>query len=343
MLRATFLTCLFIAATVLPASTVEVHLPHGAVRRDSFWAPTLGVQKRMVVYLPPSYGTAQAANRRYPLTVYLHGRWGDETDWVKLGRLAYAMDSLIATGMPEMIVAMPDGDDGWWTSWASPSDTAACRVTPHRTEPPAEFCVPKPDYDAYVVHDVLQQVDSTYRTLPQMESRAIGGLSMGAYGAFTIAARFPGTFAIATSHSGVLTLGPTPDSTTIASTGRVTWRSGRTMKEIRAAVGENEWSVMYPMFGLDLANWNARDPARLLIGLKARGEPIPMLYADIALEDERIEQNRIFREEMAAHHIPLLYAEWEGKHSWTYFQNHMPEGLHFIADRLARQPSIAHR
>ena len=70
--------------------------------------------------------------------------------------------------------------------------------------------------------------------------------------------------------------------------------------------------------------------------LKASGKPMPLLYADIALGDERLDQNRWFRETMAATGIPLRYAEWAGKHSWLYFQVHSPEGLRFMSEHLAR-------
>ncbi|HXD23675.1 MAG TPA: alpha/beta hydrolase-fold protein, partial [Gemmatimonadaceae bacterium] len=99
------------AATVPARQDTAVHTrgAHGTVRTDSFWSQALGVHKHVEVYLPPSY--ADHPDRRYPVAYYLHGMFGSETDWVKLGHLDATMDSLIATGMPEMIVVMPDGDD----------------------------------------------------------------------------------------------------------------------------------------------------------------------------------------------------------------------------------------
>lgn len=333
MLQSLLRSCLLLV--VISSHTREVEISRGMVRSDRIAATRLGANKTLLVYLPPSYGDPAASTRRYPVGVYLHGRWGDESDWIRLGRLTHSMDSLIAAGMPEMIVAMPDGDDGWWMTWAGRSDMAACRRTPHRHETPDEFCVATPRYDSYVVHDVLPHLDSTYRTMARRESRGIGGLSMGGYGAFAIAARYPEAFAVAVSHSGVLLPGIMPDSGAIARTGRLAWRAGRTEAELRRATA-HEWEVMYPMFGRDSLTWRERDPAVLLVALKASGKPMPLLYADIALGDERLEQNRTFREAMAAHGIPLRYAEWSGKHSWRYFQEHTPEGLRFLSEHLAR-------
>lgn len=340
LLRTLLKSCLLLAATAHMAGGPEY--AHGIVRRDTIWSPTLGVHKNMVVYLPPSYDTTQTATKRYPVAVYLHGRWGDETDWVLKGNLARSMDSLAAAGRPEMIVVMPDGDDGWWMTWESRPDTALCRRTKHLEEKPETFCVPNARYDDYVVHDVLQHVDSTYRTIAERAARGIAGLSMGGYGAIAIAAHYPDVFSVAVSHGGVLTPGLMADSSTLRTTGRVTWRPGRTTAELRKAAGKNEWSVMYPMFGLDSSTWQPRDPAHLLVALKAAGKRVPLLYSDAAVADERLQQNRTFMRTMVANHIPLGYAEWPGQHTWQYWQQHLPDGLVFMTDHLARE-TVARR
>ncbi len=333
MLRTLVRACLLLIAVSIRAGGVEI--VHGTVHRDAFWSPALGVRKQMLVYLPASYDTVHTATKRYPVAVYLHGRWGDETDLILKGRLAGAMDSLVSRGTSEMIVVMPDGDDGWWTTWESPADIATCRTEVHRRESSAEFCVATARYDDYIVHDVLAHVDSTYRTLARAESRGIAGLSMGGYGAFAIVARHPGVFGAAVSHGGVLTPGLLPDSAAPESGGRTEWHVGRTTAELQQATGVR-WSSMYPMFGVDPATWQTRDPARLFAALGSRGVPIPALYADVAMGDEALQQNRVFRDAMQAHGIPIRYAEWSGTHTWIYWRAHVPEGLHFLADHLTK-------
>src|ERR1700682_4330852 len=90
----------------------------GTVVADTLWSQALGTRKQVIIYLPPSY--AGAPERRYPVAYYLHGVNGRETDWTRLGQLNVVMDSLAAAGGPEMIVVMPDGDDGLDTKWYSP-------------------------------------------------------------------------------------------------------------------------------------------------------------------------------------------------------------------------------
>ena len=326
MVKPLLFALLMLMAAPLDAQqgTVEVRRVHSAA---------LGVTKHYVVYLPPSYARTPAG--RYPVAYYLHGRNDDETMWVAKAQLDLVMDSLVRAGMPEMIVVMPDGDDGWWTTWATAVNMESCRTEVHRSERPEEFCVPQPRYDEYVVHDVLPHVDSTYRTIARSESRGIGGLSMGGYGAFTISALHPGVFGAAVSHGGVLTPGLYPDSSAMASTGAATWRVGRTTAELKKAT-TFRWDGMSPQFGFDSTTWQARDPAQLLSAMKARGHRMPFLYADVAVGDEALEQNRVFVRAMASHGIPVRYAEWNGTHTWIYWKTHVPEGLRFLADHLSR-------
>jgi S-formylglutathione hydrolase FrmB len=268
------------------------------------------------------------------VAVYLHGAWGAETDWTGKGGLAATMDSLVAAGMGEMILVMPDGDDGWWTTWHRLNDVAACRRTP-RQENADTYCVPWPKYDDYVTHDVVAHTDSAYRTLPQRESRGIAGLSMGGYGAITIAAHNPRVFSVAASHSGVLRPALMTDSSTLATTGAVTQRDARTPAEIRAAAG-GLWGIIEPAFGADSVSWMARDPSRLIQQMLARGDVVPSLFVDVGTEDGLLAESRSFRDSMAALRVPVLYAEWAGRHDWAYWRAHSPESLRFISERLQR-------
>jgi len=340
MLRFLLLACLCLIATAIPAGDIAsdaVGLQSGAVRRETFWSPSLGAQKRVQVYLPPSYGRVGAENTRYPVAIYLHGMWGDETDWVVKGRLAVTMDSLIGVGMPEMLVVMPDGDDGWWTSWAQTVDVDLCRRTPHRDEPAEQFCVPNPRYDVYVARDLVAYIDATYRTLARTESRALGGVSMGGYGAMALAARFPDAFSAAASHAGILTPGLLADSSTIATTGRVTWRASRTTNELQRATGPR-WEGMYPKLGVDPTTWRSRDPATLILALQARGGQLPSLFVDVARGDEVLKQNRVFHAALAAHGIPLTFVESDGSHTWENYRASLSRALRFLADHMARAP-----
>jgi S-formylglutathione hydrolase FrmB len=303
------------------------------VAADSFWSNALGTRKRFVVYLPPSYETSAA--RRYPVAYYLHGLGGDEWNWVRTGRLDRTLDSLARGGVPEMIVVMPDGDDGWYTTWNHLGNNAECR----RTAPPFRqgesvdaYCVPWPKYDDYITRDLVARVDSVYRTLPSRDHRAIAGLSMGGYGAISLALAYPDVFAAAASHSGVLSplyVGPHPHAAPA--------RYASNERELRENAA-NLWPSMRLAFGRDTMGWWARDPGRR--AARYGGEerrPMPALMIDVGTGDPYVDQSRDLHATLERLGAAHTYAEWPGAHDWTYWRRHAAESLRWIGARIGGQ------
>ncbi len=302
----------------------------GAVITDTLWSQALAARKTLVVYLPPSYHTTPA--RRYPVAYYLHGATGDETNWTQRGHLAEVMDSLIAGGMPEMIVAMPDGDAySYYTTYNLLLDAAGCR---RLMLPPGgnadRDCVAWPHYDDYIAYDVVRHMDAKYRTQAARAHRGIAGLSMGGYGAVALALQYPGTFAAAASHSGVLwPLDLAPG----AAGGRQLPRNATDSAAFARYRAANARRYA-PVFGTDSAGWYARDPATIAARLVARGTGLPALYADCGTEDLFLPQNRAFRDAMRALGVPLEYHEWPGAHTWEYWHTHLGDSLRWLAARI---------
>jgi S-formylglutathione hydrolase FrmB len=300
----------------------------GQVRADTVSSQALGVSKRLLVYLPPSY--EQMPSRRYPVAFYLHGAWGGETDWIEKGRIDRTMDSLVAAGLPEMILVFPDGDDGFYTTWNALNNLAACRADTKRQEPAETYCVPWPKYDEYVARELVAHVDSSYRTLARREHRGIAGLSMGGYGAITLALRYPDVFAAAASHSGVLSpryAGSRPYAPPT--------RYAPSIDTIRGRYGPGLWAFMEPVFGADTAGWRARDPIVYARHLLSVGGPRPALFIDVGREDFLFEQNRAFHADLTALGYPVRYAEWPGTHDWPYWTRHAAESLTWLASLIA--------
>jgi S-formylglutathione hydrolase FrmB len=146
----------------------------GTLATRTFRSASLGEERSYTVLLPAGY--ERDARRRYPVLYLLHGKAGDHTDWSKRAPLREAV------GPADLIVVMPDGDDGWYVDWADGA---------HR-------------YEGQIVRDLIPHVDATYRTLASREGRAVAGLSMGGYGALKLALAHPGLFVAAGSLSGAL-------------------------------------------------------------------------------------------------------------------------------------------
>lgn len=132
---------------------------------------------RVLVLRPASY---TSTGRSYPVLYLLHGGLSTPDEWLE------RLDVEALTGGLEVIVVMPDGGSGgFYTDW---------RVDPAGVN----------RWESFHLGRVVPAIDATYRTHPERAFRAIGGLSMGGFGALRYAARHPDLFAAAGSFSGVL-------------------------------------------------------------------------------------------------------------------------------------------
>ena len=321
--RAWLCAALVLAAAVGGAPAVAQE--RGTVTVDNFRSGALGVRKDYLVYLPPSYRTELL--RRFPVAYYLHGAWGSEDDWVRKGGLDVVVDSLIAAGMPELIVVMPDGDDGFYTEWATPYQRTLCPQRTDLREPAERYCVRAPRYDAYIARDLVRHIDATYRTLADARHRGIAGLSMGGFGALALAVQYPDLWAAAASHSGaVARLALAVDSV-----------AGTVAYAARPDTAGGMWRLIGPVFGTDTSAWWRRDPLGRVrrMGAEERRR-IPPLYADIGTADGLLTGNRALRAELGRLGVPLDYHEYPGAHDWPYWRAHLAQSLVWLSQHFAR-------
>ena len=319
-----------IVSVALLASAVaaSAQAAKGTVVTDTVWSQALGTSKALIVYLPSSYRTA--AGRRFPVVYYLHGLGGDETNWTGPGGITQVMDSLVAAGKPEMIVAMPDGDDSWYATYNVLLDAAGCRRMLATGANADHDCVAWPHYDDYIAFDVVRHVDAKYRTTATAAARAIAGLSMGGYGAITLALQYPTVFSAAASHSGVLSpmeFAPPPF-------GRGLYTRSSADSATAASFMNRNAERFRIVFGADSSSWRTRDPATIAARLAQRGGKFPALYADGGTSDFFLPQSRAFVEAMSARMVPIEYHEWPGNHEWKFWRGHVGESLAWIGAHI---------
>lgn len=144
-----------------------------------FDAVSVGRSMRFNIVLPLGY---DGCEKRYPVLYMLHGYGGYYMGWIDDGIADHVASY-------DLIVVVPDSGNSWYANWKVNEDGE------------------KNDWEDYIVKDVVGYVDSHYRTIPRREGRAIGGLSMGGYGAVVIGLRNPEMFCSVASHSGTLTWG----------------------------------------------------------------------------------------------------------------------------------------
>jgi enterochelin esterase-like enzyme len=167
-----------------PAAPPEPIPTHGQLLDKVYSSRAMGEDRHYLVYLPPSYGLKAAARRHYPVLYLLHGDPGGPFQWLALSTPAL-FDTGVAAGVaPETILVMPDGNGHVTaaTQWADRFDGR--------------------DRIESALLELVDEVDTDYRTIADPAHRLIGGLSSGAFGATNLAARHPSTFGVAMSFSG---------------------------------------------------------------------------------------------------------------------------------------------
>jgi enterochelin esterase family protein len=195
-------------------------VPHGTVSAVWYPSPTLKQERRrMVAYTPPGYESSQT---RYPVLYLLHGGGGDEDAWITMGRAAIIMDNLLAQGKTKpLLVVMPNGNAAQIVSQGFGFGPTPARQSFQAPPPPPVQAAgvrpgapspmpPRPpqpyegSYPESLVKDVIPFVERTYRVIPEKDSRAIAGLSMGGGHTMSATNHNPGVF----GWIGVFSAGP---------------------------------------------------------------------------------------------------------------------------------------
>ena len=177
----------------VPEDAVDYYLakdvPHGDVRIRVYHSKITGQWRRCFVYTPPDYDTDLSA--RYPVLYLQHGMGEDETGWIFQGHANLILDNLIAEkkAVP-MIIVM---DNGYASVPAGP-------FGPLAADRAGDFSA----FEDVIIKEVIPMVDSTFRTIPDREHRAIAGLSMGANQALHLGTDHLEAFAYMAGFSGTM-------------------------------------------------------------------------------------------------------------------------------------------
>lgn len=170
-----FILLLFLGITVVQAQKgtkerIKVH--SSALEGNLIGDPA---DRDVTVYLPPSYQTNP--NRHFPVLYMLHGftdndsQWfGWEDHWINLQNVIE--QSLASGASKEMIVVMPNAFNTFKGSMYASSETIG-------------------DWETFVTKELVNYIDSNYRTISNKNSRGLAGHSMGGYGTLRLGMKYP--------------------------------------------------------------------------------------------------------------------------------------------------------
>jgi enterochelin esterase-like enzyme len=136
-------------------------VPHGQVHLQWYYSKITSAWRRTYVYTPPGYDTHP--EQRFPVFILRHGGGEDETSWVEQGRANFILDNLIAEGKVKPMIVVMD-----WGQAPTPGQPVHIPSTP-----------PPPEIGEVTIKELIPMVDTTFRTIPDREHRAMAGLSMG--------------------------------------------------------------------------------------------------------------------------------------------------------------------
>lgn len=261
------------------ATSSPVAPPSGSQLLDRrFFSAALGREMPYFIYLPVGYAES---TRRYPVLYMLHGYGGSNTEWIGYGLPEMADHMINAGEIPPMIIVLPQGDQAYWVNHADDGQ----------------------HWGDYTAQDVVQYIDANYRTIPDMQHRAIGGLSMGAQGAMQLAMNYPDTFGVVGMHSPTL----------------------RDYPSMADFVG---------FFG-DEAYFDAHDPVSLVQHYPDRARQMK-IFLDVGEQDtEWHDRTASFHDLLTQLNIPHEWHTWPGVHDAVYWGGHSADYLRFYAAAFA--------
>jgi enterochelin esterase-like enzyme len=267
------------APAASPGAVPQAAQPSGGYLKDgAFFSEALGQMEPYGIYLPPTYDSDP--NRRYPVVYMLHGAGGHYSEWVAYG-LPETTEDLTWDGQVQpMIIVMPQGDHSYFVNHAGTDQER---------------------WGDYIAYDLVAHIDATYRTIPQAVSRAIGGLSMGGFGALQIGLSHPEIFGAVGGHSPAL----------------------RTVDQMSDIIVEADGAEEF-------------DP--VVIAGHIDPAYAPHIWVDAGSDDEWAERVVLLGQTLDEHGIPHEVRLLPGHHTAEYWNDHAGDYIRFYSRSLVGGP-----
>jgi S-formylglutathione hydrolase FrmB len=238
--------------------------------------------------LPPSYDTQPA--RKFPVLYFLHGLGEDPSFLVTTGGWRLIEDAQEQKRIGEFVLITPQAGSSFYIN------SRDGRIK----------------YEDFFIRDFIPHMEKRFRLLSTRSGRAIGGVSMGGYGALRFAFKYPQLFVAVAAHMPAL-LEQLP----------------------RGSSGAGLASFLGGAFGrpLDEEFWRANTPFFFARTADLRGLKI---YADCGDHDDFGFDAGVKAMDklLSSRRIPHSFHIYPGAHDWGFVAQHFEASLKVISDAL---------
>ena len=258
------------------------------VQCESMKSATLGHSVGYCALLPPSYDAQPA--KKFPVLYFLHGLGGDQTFLISSSGWSLIEDAWEQKRFGEFVIITPQAGTSFYVN----SRNGRVR------------------YEDFFIREFIPGMEKKFRIANTRSGRAIGGISMGGYGALRFAFKYPQMFAAVSAHMPAL------------------------LEQLPHGSQNAAFTLFFgTAFGspLDEAFWKANTPFVFARTAKLSGLKI---YVDCGDRDNYGFDGgaRSLDKLLTARHVPHTVHIYPGEHDWQFVAQHLLESLQFDADAL---------
>jgi putative tributyrin esterase len=243
--------------------------------------------------LPPSYDAEP--NRKFPVLYFLHGLGGDQSFLVSSGGWQMIEDMWEQKKLGEFVIITPQAGRSFYIN----SKDGKVR------------------YEDFFIREFVPRMEKKFRLAGTRSTRAIGGVSMGGYGALRFAFKYPQMFVSVAAHMPAL------------------------KERLPRGLGNAGFEQFFgPAFGTpaDENYWKANSPFVYARTAHLRGLKI---YVDCGDRDDYgfDSGTRQLDKLLTERRIPHTIHIYPGQHDWQFVAQHLEESLQFQDKALGAQES----
>ena len=252
--------------------------------QSNFFSATLKRNTGIIAVIPADFPGCELDLRQWKPLYLLHGTYGDGSDWIRYSNVErYAKEFGFAAIM------------------------VSCGNNFFRNMTYGDA------YETFLAEELPCYVEYLFPILRGPEHAAIGGLSMGGYGAMSLAIRHPDRFGRVISLSGGFDF---------------------TQVELGEGFPIDTWPF-YSVFGEEFSKdlWRSED-----VNLKPQirdflrtGKKFPAVFQSVGTEDITLETNRDMDRFFTEQHIEHIYREVPGEHDWKLWNTELEVAMRWLA------------